>query len=106
MPERPITKLTLYGDSISGNCLKTKWTADYLGADYDWIEVNVIEGGTRSDSFMAMNPSGQLPVMRLPDGRILPHSNAIMIYRAETHRGQDLIRVDPFERAKMMSCLF
>ena len=106
MPNRPITKLTLYGDSISGNCLKTKWTADYLDVDYDWIEVSVVEGGTRSDSFMQMNPSGQVPVMRLPDGRILPQSNAIMLYLAETQRGQDLIPVDPFERAKMMSWLF
>jgi len=106
MPNRPITKLTLYGDSISGNCLKTKWTAEYLDVDFDWVEVNVVEGGTRSDAFMQMNPSGQVPVMRLPDGRILPQSNAIMLYLAETNRGQDLIPVDPFERAKMMSWLF
>ena len=106
MPNRPITKLTLYGDSISGNCLKAKWTAEYLDVDFDWIEVSVVAGGTRSDAFMAMNPSGQVPVMRLPDGRILPQSNAIMLYLAETHRGQDLIPVDPFERARMMSWLF
>ena len=106
MPNRPITKLTLYGDSISGNCLKTKWTADYLDIDYDWVEVSVVEGGTRSDAFMTMNPSGQVPVMRLPDSRILPQSNAIMLYLAETHRGQDLIPLDPFERARMMSWLF
>jgi len=30
MPAREITKLTLYGDSISGNCQKPRWTADYL----------------------------------------------------------------------------
>ena len=65
-----------------------------------------MDGGTRSDAFMQMNPSGQVPVMRLPDGRILPQSNAIMLYLAETQRGQDLIPVDPFERAKMMSWLF
>ncbi len=106
MPNRPITKLTLYGDSISGNCLKTKWTAEYLDIDYDWVEISVVEGGTRSDAFMQMNPSGQVPVMRLPDGRILPQSNAIMLYLAETNRGQDLIPLDPFERAKMMSWLF
>jgi len=106
MPNRPITKLTLYGDSISGNCLKTKWTAEYLDVDYDWVEISVVEGGTRSDAFMQMNPSGQVPVMRLPDGRILPQSNAIMLYLADTQRGQDLLPVDPFERAKMMSWLF
>ena len=106
MPNRPIHKVTLYGDSISGNCLKTKWTADYLGVDHDWIEVNVVEGGTRSDAFMQMNPSGQVPVMRLPDGRILPQSNAIILYLAETNASEALTPVDPFERAKMMSWLF
>ena len=25
----------IYGDRRSGNCLKVKWTADYLGLDYD-----------------------------------------------------------------------
>lgn len=106
MPDRAITRLTLYGDSISGNCLKTRWTADYLGVDYNWVEISVVAGGTRSDGFMAMNPSGQVPVMRLPDNRTLPQSNAIMIYLAETHSGQDLIPADPFERARMMSWLF
>ena len=52
MPNRPISKLTLYGDSISGNCLKTKWTADYLDVDHDWVEISVVEGdgGLRSDA--------------------------------------------------------
>lgn len=106
MLDQPISRLTLYGDSISGNCLKTRWTADALEIDYDWVEISVLDGGARSDAFMQMNPSGEVPVLRLPDGRILPQSNAIMLYLAETHRGQHLVPVDPFERARMMSWLF
>ncbi len=106
MPHRSISKLTLYGDSISGNCLKTKWTAEYLDIEHDWVEISVVEGGTRSDAFMTMNPSGQVPVMRLPDGRILPQSNAIILYLAEIGGGSELIPTDPFEKAKMMSWLF
>jgi glutathione S-transferase len=106
MPERASSHITLYGDSTSGNCLKTKWTADHLGVDYEWIEVSVIEGGTRSDAFMAMNPSGQVPVLQLSDRRILPQSNAIILYLAETYASEALIPVDPFEKAKMMSWLF
>jgi len=106
MPNRPITKLTLYGDQISGNCLKTKWTADFLGVDHDWVDISVVQGGTRSDAFMAMNPSGQVPVMRIPDGRILPQSNAIILYLAETNSGHDLIPTDAFQRAQMFSWMF
>jgi glutathione S-transferase len=107
MPNRPISKLTIYGDQISGNCLKTKWVADFLNLEYDWVDVSVVAGGARSDDFMAMNPAGQVPVLRLPDNRILPQSNAIILFLAENFPGGgDLIPSDPFEKAQMMSWMF
>jgi len=105
MPMRPITRLTLYGDSISGNCQKPRWTADYLGVPYDWVEVDILKAGTQTEDFLAMNPVGQVPVARWPDGRVLPQSNAIMLYIAE-EAGSDLVPEDSFRRAQMMSWLF
>ena len=105
MPTREITRLTLYGDSISGNCQKPKWTADLLGIPYDWVEVDILKGGTQTEDFLAVNPVGQVPVARWPDGRTLPQSNAIMLYLAE-EAGSDLVPEDSFKRAKMMSWLF
>ena len=64
MPTRPITRLTLYGDSISGNCQKPKWTANYLGIPFDWVEVDILKGGTQTEDFLAVNPVGQVPVAR------------------------------------------
>lgn len=105
MPRREISQLTLYGDSISGNCMKPKWTADLLGIPYDWVEVDILKGGTQSDDFLSLNPAGQVPLARWPDGRALPQSNAIMLYLAEM-AGSDLVPSDPFRRAQMMSWLF
>lgn len=105
MPRREITKLTLYGDSISGNCMKPKWTADLLGISYDWVEVDILNGGTQSEDFLSLNPVGQVPLARWPDGRVLPQSNAIMLYLAED-AGSDLVPSDAFQRAQMMSWLF
>jgi len=105
MPAREISRLTLYGDSISGNCQKPKWTADLLGVPYDWIEVDILQAGTQTEDFLAVNPAGQVPVARWPDGRVLPQSNAIMLYVAE-EAGSDLVPDDTFKRAKMMSWLF
>ena len=105
MPTREITRLTLYGDSISGNCQKPKWTADLLGIPYDWVEVDILKGGTQTEDFLAVNPVGQVPVARWPDGCTLPQSNAIMLYLAE-EAGSDLVPEDSFKRAKMMSWLF
>ena len=71
--------MRIYGDSISGNCLKVKWTADFIGLSYDWIETNVLTGETRTAAFLAMNPAGQVPLVILPGGRPLAQSNAIIL---------------------------
>ena len=95
--------MRIYGDSISGNCLKVKWTADYLGRAYDWIETSVLKAETRNPEFLAMNPAGQVPAIILDDGRPLAQSNAIILHLAE---GSDLIPSDPYERARMHEWLF
>ena len=95
--------LQIYGDSISGNCLKIKWTADYLGLAYRWIETGVLAGETRTPAFLALNPSGQVPLVILEDGRPLAQSNAIILHLAE---GSDLIPDDPYARAKMLEWMF
>lgn len=63
MPE-PVSKLTLYGSCVSGNCLKPKWIADVLGVDYDWVEIDLLQGDTKTDEFLAMNPVGQVQIGR------------------------------------------
>lgn len=95
--------LTIYGDSISGNCLKVKWTADRLGLAYRWIETGVLTGETRTPAFLALNPAGQVPAAVLADGRTLAQSNAIILHLAE---GSDLIPADAYDRAKMLEWMF
>jgi glutathione S-transferase len=95
--------MTIYGDSISGNCLKVKFVADRLGLPYEWIEISVLKGETRTPEFLALNPAGQVPVVRFTDGGALAQSNAIMLHLAW---GTDLIPADGFERAQMFQWLF
>jgi glutathione S-transferase len=95
--------LKIYGDSISGNCLKVKWTADLLGLEYEWIDVAVLNGETRMPTFLEMNPAGQVPVVILSDGRALAQSNAIILLLAE---GSSLVPAASYERAKMLEWLF
>ena len=95
--------LTIYGDRISGNCLKVKWVADRLGVPYRWIDVDVVAGGAKTPDFLALHPGGQVPAVLLADGRPLAQSNAIMLHLAE---GSDLIPVDAYDRAKMFEWMF
>lgn len=95
--------ITLYGNSISGNCLKTKWTAERLGIPYRWVEIDILRGESRTPEFLALNPVGQVPVMQLEDGRTLAQSNAIILYLAE---GSRLVPTDAYDRARMLEWLF
>lgn len=95
--------MRIYGDSISGNCLKVRWVADHVGRSYEWIETNILEGESRTPAFLAMNPAGQVPAVILDDGRALAQSNAIILHLAE---GSDLIPTDAYERARMFEWMF
>ena len=95
--------LTVYGDSISGNCLKVKFVADRLGIPHDWVETSVLAKETRTPEFLALNPAGQVPLAVFAGNGPLAQSNAIMLHLAE---GSDLIPADPFDRALMYQWLF
>jgi glutathione S-transferase len=95
--------ITIYGDPISGNCLKVKWTAERVAIPFTWVDVNVVKRETRTDAFLALNPAGQVPTIVLEDGRTLAQSNAIILYLAE---GSALIPADPYQRAKMLEWMF
>ena len=95
--------LRVFGDSRSGNCLKVRWTCDRLAIPYEWTEIDVMTGDTRTPEFLALNPAGQVPTVILEDGRPLAQSNAIILYLADRSH---LIPTDSYDRAKMLEWLF
>ena len=90
--------MEIYGDLRSGNCLKVKMVADLLGLPYTWQDVDIMQGQSRTEQFLKMNPFGQVPVVHWPDGRSLAQSNAIIRYLAA---GSRLLPEDPFARAQV-----
>jgi glutathione S-transferase len=95
--------MKIYGDRISGNCLKVKWVCDRLALPHDWVDIDVVKGETRSADFLKLNPFGQVPTIVLDDGRTLAQSNAIIRYLARDSR---LIPADAFTAAEMDAWLF
>ncbi len=95
--------MKIYGDVISGNCLKVKWTADVLGISFTWVPIDVVKGETRTPSYLAKFPQGQVPAVEFDDGRTLAQSNAIIRYLA---RGSHLLPDDSFAQAKIDEWLF
>lgn len=95
--------MKIFGDSGSGNCYKIKLLADLLEIQYEWIHVDILEGGTQMSEFLNNNPDGKIPVVELPDGRCLSQSNAIINFLAS---GSSLVSSDPYECTKVQQRQF
>lgn len=93
----------VYGMAASGNCYKVKLLLNQLGVKSVWHETDTRKGETRTQVFLAMNPVGKVPVLILEDGRILPESNAILCYLADT---TPLLPKARFEHAQVMQWMF
>lgn len=95
--------LTLYDYADSGNGYKVRLTLSHLGLGYTYEEVDILAGGSRTAEFLALNPNGRIPVLRLADGTCLAESNAIIWYLTEnTH----LAPKDRLGRARALQWMF
>lgn len=95
--------LKLYGMSTSGNCYKLKLLLEQLGKPYQWQEVDILQGESQTDDFLAMNPMGQVPTLEVKHGKYLTESNAILCYLAdETSFWPD----EPYAKAQTLSWMF
>ena len=88
--------MKVYGDIKSGNCYKVKLTLDLLQQDYEWIHVDILAGETKTESYLAMNSAGKIPLLALDDGNYLSESNAIINYIAHDSA---LLPTDPYDLA-------
>lgn len=95
--------MKIHGDSNSGNCLKVKWVCDKLAISYDWIEIDILKGESRTGEFLRLNSAGQVPTVVFDDGRTLAQSNAIIKYLA---RDSELVPRDALVAAQMDAWLF
>lgn len=93
----------VFGMSASGNCYKVKLLLAQLGLPYQWEEVDVLKGATRTPEFLAMNPAGKVPALMIKPGQYLAESNAILHYLAE---GTPFWPTDRYQRAEALQWMF
>jgi len=87
----------------SGNGYKVRLLLAQLGQRYDWTEVDLDTGKTRTPEFLKRNPNGRIPTLELDDGTNLAESNAILWYLAE---GTPFVPVDRLGRAQVLQWMF
>lgn len=81
--------ITLYGTPRS-RALRVSWALEELGLDWQFEFVNFAKGDNRSEAFLALNPSGKIPVM-IDDDLVLTESAAIVSYLADKYGQGDLL---------------
>ncbi|QDM18247.1 glutathione S-transferase family protein [Tardiphaga sp. vice352] len=93
----------LYSMQRSGNSYKVRLALAFLDAPYRAIEVDILRGESRTPEFLAKNPSGQVPLLEIDDGRYLAESNAILWYVAI---GTSLAPDSRMDRAETLQWMF
>lgn len=72
----------LYGDKGSGAFSAEAVLAE-TGAPYEFKIISLEKNEQREPSFLAINPSGKMPALRLPEGQIVTESLAILLTLAD-----------------------
>ncbi|MDB5618432.1 glutathione S-transferase family protein [Tardiphaga sp.] len=93
----------LYSMQRSGNSYKVRLALALLDAPYRSIEVDILRGESRTPEFLAKNPSGQVPLLEIAEGRYLAESNAILWYVAI---GTSLAPDSRMDRAEALQWMF
>ncbi len=86
-------------DAMTPNSLRVNVFLAEKGIEVEREMIDVLQGGTRTPAFLAINSLGELPVLELDDGRILTESVAICRYFEVLHPKPSLLGEDAVEAA-------
>jgi glutathione S-transferase len=94
---------TLYSMQRLGSSYKVRLALAQLQIPYRLVEVDILQGESRTPEFLAKNPSGKVPLLEVAPGRHIAESNAILWYVAE---GTELAPEDRNTRAEVLQWMF
>lgn len=94
--------MKLYNVAYSGNSYKVRLLLAQLGIPCEVIEINILNGESRTPEFLKINPNARTPVLE-DDGFVLAESNAILAYLA---RGTKFLPADRRRWALVFQWMF
>ena len=95
--------LRLYDYLPSGNGYKVRLLLTILGIPFERVELDILQGATRTASFLAKNSNGRIPTVELDGGEILSESGAILYYLAT---GTPYLPDSTLGRAQVLQWMF
>jgi glutathione S-transferase len=94
----------LYGDKGSGAFCVEAALAE-AGAEYEFQTVSLDRNEQKSPTFLAVNPSGKIPALRLPSGEIVTETVALLLTIAERHPEAALLPPDRAQALRWIAFL-
>jgi glutathione S-transferase len=94
--------MRLYDYAASANCYKVRLLLARLERPYERIPIDIFGGDTLTEEYAAKNPARATPVLETDDGKLLPESNAILLYLAQW---TPFLPTDPFDLAQVVRWL-
>lgn len=91
--------LRLYDYLPSQNGYKIRLLLALLGLDYEHKIVEIFQGESHTNEFLAKNPGGAVPVLETAQGQFLAESNAILFYLGQ---GTAFLPTDPLSVARVV----
>lgn len=95
--------LQLYSYFRSSAAYRVRIALNYKGIDYQQIPVNLVTNEQNSKDYLAMNPQGLVPALKLADDTIITQSTAILEWLEEQYPESSLYPHDAVARAKARS---
>lgn len=96
--------IQLYGHEMSGNSYKVRLLLSLLGIDHEWIKVDLMKGAHKAPEFLALNPFGQVPVLK--DGDVvLADAQAILVYLARQYGNEQWLPLEAQPMAEVIRWL-
>lgn len=79
-------KLTVWGDHFNSDTRTILSIINIAGVPYSFEEVDQFKGDHKKDSYLAINPSGQIPMITEGSFKILGGNNIFLIYLCNSHQ--------------------
>lgn len=84
--------------------LATRIALNEAGADYQMQYIDFAQNAQRSGEFLALNPLGRVPALRMEDGTtVVSETVALLAYVAQRFPAAQLAPTDPVQFARMQS---
>jgi glutathione S-transferase len=98
------SSIRLYRHALSGHCHRVELLLSLLNLPFELVDVDLAQGEHRQPAFLALNPLGQVPVLR--DGELtLSDSNAILVYLEGRYAPGQWLPRDPVGAARVQRWL-